>query len=709
MAGSPEERNDASRQLTTEGGAGACLVTLRSPHVPRPDGAAEATVDRNTAATRRSLLSTLAAGRQALYVDGSLTSSRRFFGAAFDQAAQLGDGDAMVEAAVGLGGLWVHEHRGGAAHASVLLRQRQALAAAGTRTPHALELRLRLAAEDNYRHDRHESILPLIGTGRDSGRPEVLAAALSLAHHCVLGPDHGELRRGLAEEMVVAASGSSRPSDLAMALLWRTVDRFLAGDPHAERALTEVRAHLLQQPNRAVGFAVHGMAVMLAIRRGQLTKALALAEECLAAGLACGDADATGWFAAHQVTIHWYAGTLADIVPWLTGQMHSPELSDVDNSVHAAFAVAAAGVGDHQAASVALSQLGAGDLASLPRSSTWLVALYGAVEAASLLGDQETAAMAYHLLLPYRTLPMMVSLAAACFGSAEHALGVAALTLGDLDGAVAHLSQAIRHNLALGHVPAMIYSRRRLAEALTARGAPGDAERAAAELARAASAQAVLGMGSPAESSTMPAAATDRRPTRPPAGAAPEVTLRRRGRDWRVELGGRTAVVPHSIGMLYLAQLLANPGREVAAAELAAGQAGHDLVQADTMADTAHVVDEQALRHYRTRLAELASRIDGGGVPRSDADLRELIAERDWLTRELAGSTALSGRPRQFTTNAERARIAVGKAIRRAIDRIDAADPPLGEWLRASVQTGKRCCYRPGQPATTISGRDPAH
>src|SRR6185369_6665893 len=99
-------------------------------------------------------------------------------------------------------------------------------------------------------------------------------------------------------------------------------------------------------------------------------------------------------------------------------------------SVHAAFAVAAAGVGNHQAASVALRQLGAGDLASLPRSSTWLVSLYGAVEAANVLGDREAADEAYGLLLPHRTLPIMVSLATACFGSVEHALGVAALTLG---------------------------------------------------------------------------------------------------------------------------------------------------------------------------------------------------------------------------------------------------------------------------------------
>jgi hypothetical protein len=55
----------------------------------------------------------------------------------------------------------------------------------------------------------------------------------------------------------------------------------------------------------------------------------------------------------------------------------------------------------------------------------------------------------------------------------------------------------------------------------------------------------------------------------------------------------------------------------------------------------------------------------------------------------------MGGRVRQFATGEERARVAVGKAIRRALDRVAKADPFIGEELRATVQTGLRCCYRP--------------
>ncbi|TMR09384.1 hypothetical protein, partial [Nonomuraea zeae] len=54
------------------------------------------------------------------------------------------------------------------------------------------------------------------------------------------------------------------------------------------------------------------------------------------------------------------------------------------------------------------------------------------------------------------------------------------------------------------------------------------------------------------------------------------------------------------------------------------------------------------------------------------------------------------GRARGFTGSEERARTAVGKAIRRAIERVAIADPVIGDELRAAVRTGVRCSYSPG-------------
>ncbi len=103
-----------------------------------------------------------------------------------------------------------------------------------------------------------------------------------------------------------------------------------------------------------------------------------------------------------------------------------------------------------------------------------------------------------------------------------------------------------------------------------------------------------------------------------------------------------------------------------------------------------------AAREYRDRLAQLRDRIEELEAAGDLEQAAEAGAERDWLVAELGATTGLGGRPRAFPNGEERARIAVGKAIRRAILRIGAADGLIGDHLRRTVHTGVRCCYWPG-------------
>lgn len=52
-----------------------------------------------------------------------------------------------------------------------------------------------------------------------------LAEALSLAHHCLLGPDHVRLRRDLAVELIKASFRTERRTDLLMACCGRRSTR----------------------------------------------------------------------------------------------------------------------------------------------------------------------------------------------------------------------------------------------------------------------------------------------------------------------------------------------------------------------------------------------------------------------------------------------------------------------------------------------------
>jgi hypothetical protein len=328
--------------------------------------------------------------------------------------------------------------------------------------------------------------------------------------------------------------------------------------------------------------------------------------------------------------------------------------------------VAAAVGGDRRTAAISLAALRGDGLARLPRGSSWLVTMHGVVEAARLLNDATIAAEAYELLLPYAGRPMVGSLGVTCFGSVRQALGVAALTSGRPDQAIDHLNAAIQHNLALAHWPAVLASRRHLARAYAERGGPGDAK-AAARQRDVASAED-----------------TER-------GARAECV--RAGRRWRVTVGNRDALVADSVGMLHLAVLIASPRQEIHAADLVAGLAvlaGHP-----DASPSHHVLDREAISEYRTRLAHLTAEI---GQPESAGDHEQATpaqVERDWLTAQLAGATGLGGRIRSFPDQGERARVAVGKAIRRAMTHIAKADPVVGEHLRQSVRTGTRCSYWP--------------
>jgi hypothetical protein len=469
-----------------------------------------------------------------------------------------------------------------------------------------------------------------------------------------------------------------------MGLLWHTVDSFTDGDPHAERLLGELRDQLRQRDHLAIGFVVSAIDVMLAIRAGRFDEAETLVASCAKSGAAAGDIDNEWWPGAQLVTVRWYQGRLTELLPMLQARVHSTVLSSVDDSSVAALAVAAAMSGERRTAATSLAALCGGGLANLARSSSWLVTMNGIVEAAFLLDDADVAARAYELLRPYAQLPMVGSLGITCFGSTQHALGVASLTSGHLDRAVEHLRAAVQHNLALAHWPAVLASRRRLAEAYGRRGLPADADSASRELDTARSEAAELGLcfsGSPAPE--------------PSAGAGIWIAeCRRVGRKWQLTLGDHRVLADDSVGMAHLAVLIANPRQDIQAVDLVVGLAA--LSSAVNDLGTAHpVLDRDAIGEYKSRLNRLDAEIvqlESAGSVRA-ASARD---EREWLTAELASAAGFGGRTRSFPDQPERARVAVGKAIRRALVRVTEADPVIGGHLGQAVRTGVRCSYWPG-------------
>jgi tetratricopeptide (TPR) repeat protein len=622
----------------------------------------------------------LLSGEHALNVDGDLQVSRDDFDRAYQLAEQAGNAHAVAAAAIGLAGLWVGERRTVTGSVMLEARLQHALSLLDEQSPLGLRLRARLAAEADYRRGEHAGILAVLDETRARADPVPLAEALSLAHHCLLGPEHVALRRELAVELIKVSFRTKRRSDLMMGVLWQTVDSYSAGDPHAGRLLGELRDELLQRDHAAVGFIVSAIDVMLAIRGGRLDEAEALAGACARTGAAVGDIDYEWWPGAQLVTVRWYQGRLAELLPMLHERVHSPALSPVDNSAVAALAAAAALQGDRRTAASSLATLRRTNLASLPRSSSWLVTMNGVVEAAYLLRDADLAAEAYSLLRPYAHLPMVGGLGVTCFGATEQALGIASLALGQSDRAIDHLRSAVQLNQALAHWPAVVSCRHRLAQALALRGQPGDADAARRELEIART-----------EAATPGNAAPDHPTLRSRGDRFAE--CERVGRKWRLTLGDRSILLEDSIGMVHLAVLIANPRQDIAAADMVAGLSG---LGARTVEGGAAqpVLDREAISVYRNRLKQLDAEIDQAAAGSDEA--ANARTEREWLVAQLATASGLGGRTRSFPDGAERARVAVGKAIRRALVRISDADAVIGEHLRQAVHTGVRCSYWPG-------------
>src|SRR5262249_542553 len=94
--------------------------------------------------------------------------------------------------------------------------------------------------------------------------------------------------------------------------------------------------------------------------------------------------------------------------------------------------------------------------------------------------------------------------------------------------------------------------------------------------------------------------------------------------------------------------------------------------------------DARALAEYRRRLAVAPP------------------AERAAIEAHLRSVTGLGGRARESGASAERARVAVRKAIVAALAKLAEAPPELGRPLYERVSTGSTCRYDPDPSVTWL-------
>ncbi len=187
----------------------------------------------------------------------------------------------------------------------------------------------------------------------------------------------------------------------------------------------------------------------------------------------------------------------------------------------------------------------------------------------------------------------------------------------------------------------------------------------------------------------------------PGGGAPPANAFVREGDYWSLTYGGEVVRLKDSKGLRDIARLLAAPGVDMAAVDLAGaatagvGRSARVIAELglNVEGDAGPVLDEEARRQYRSRLLDLEEDEADAREANDPVRLSHAREERDYLIAELRASVGLGGHGRRSLDPAERARKTVTWRIRDAMTRIEGAHPALGRHLRRSLHTGTFCRY----------------
>jgi hypothetical protein len=184
---------------------------------------------------------------------------------------------------------------------------------------------------------------------------------------------------------------------------------------------------------------------------------------------------------------------------------------------------------------------------------------------------------------------------------------------------------------------------------------------------------------------------------RPDPATGVPFTMVREGEIWALTHAGATFRLKDSLGLQYLARLIADPGREIHVLELAGGRPGGEpspVADAPDTGDAGELLDEEARDSYRGRLEDLQEELREAESFGDTARAARAREEIEFLGAELSRAVGLGGRARRAGSAAERARSAVQRRIKNALDRIHESSPTLAALLAKQVKTGNFCSFR---------------
>ena len=613
-------------------------------------------------------------GGQAGLADGAASAARAGYVRGYETARTAGDIEAMAEAALGLAATQTFGTVPGRVPA--FLHEAYSLARGEQRA----RLAVALAQAWAYGYDPARAarfVAEALAYAQTHGDPSLLAAALDAQLLVHWGPDDLDERLSITARLEDTVAHVADAEPRMSAHLWRLTTSLECLDlPAVRRQLRALDLLAAESGTARVRFFAASRRGMYALLTGDLDAAGRAVREVAAAGAEAGEADTL--LIGHMLAagIARQAGDVAalaqeaalyeefgvhEAVPWVAAE--------------ASLLWVAAGELDR--ARALLHQLAGSDFSGIARDLDWLLTVAELTEVSVATGTAALAEAALGLLVPYAGRGVVNGGGAAFAGVISDYLYQASELLGTGD-AQQWAARATGEYERLGaswwlhRLPPAVPGQR----AMVVRGG-GWPEQEHPAVARPGVAQ--------------------------PGVAQPGVAHLRPGGGgiWWVGREGAVTAIRDVKGLHYLRIMLQRPGADIPAIDLSDAVAGHPGAGA-VGGDMGEVLDKRALSAYRRKLAEIDADLDEAQSWVDTGRATKLAAERDALLDQVRAATGLGGRPRVPGSVHERARIAVRKAIVNAVDRVAAADPPLGRLLSDTVTTGAICRYDPDRPVRWV-------
>ena len=216
-----------------------------------------------------------------------------------------------------------------------------------------------------------------------------------------------------------------------------------------------------------------------------------------------------------------------------------------------------------------------------------------------------------------------------------------------------------------------------------------------------------------------------------PAPRKEENALICEGDYWAITYKGETSMVKRINGMLYIARLLDNPEREFNSLDLeelvnprASGESDFSRSQTrafystkdddeidekekgrydglrisqgiDELGTESQSLDTKAIAQIKQHYKELQAELSEAETINDLGQIENLKTEIEFIKNELSSSLSLGGRARTTPTSADRVRVKITKAIKRAIGRISENNASLGSYLNNTIRSGYSFSYVP--------------